>query len=415
MSITAPSTQPTKASAAGGSKPVAQRFDLSITRCHEYHESELRQALGKLLEPFGGLTQLVRPGSKVLLKPNLLSARGPASAATTHPLLVESLASACRELGAQVFIGDSPPLTLRHIEDYWNQTGMTEAARRSGATLICFEREPRRELSVTGPHGPVRVHVTDQVFHADVTFNLPKLKTHNLTVLTGAVKNHYGLLPGLQKAQLHRQLPHPDEFSRLLVSICEATPMTLHIMDGIVGMDGQGPAGGRPVKTGVLLASRDPMAIDLGMCAVTGADPTTVPTINWYKRLQKRPFAIEHLNIHGPEPIELRFAGFQLPPPHLITSLPDALVRMARRLFWMRPALKPNLCIKCRACMKICPADAISMHDDGIRFHRQRCISCFCCMEVCPRDAIEMQGSSVVSLVMLARRLKQRLRNHIGG
>lgn len=191
--------------------------------------------------------------------------------------------------------------------------------------------------------------------------------------------------------------------------------MTLHIMDGIIGMDGQGPAGGRPVNTGVLLASRDPMAVDLGMCAVTGADAATVPTIYWNRRLQKRPSAIEHLTIHGASLAELRFAGFQLPPPHLITTLPDALVRMARRLFWMRPALKPHLCIKCRACMKICPAAAISMHDDGIHFHRQRCISCFCCMEVCPRDAIEMQGSAVVSLVMSARRLKQRLRNRIGG
>ncbi|HNV68532.1 MAG TPA: DUF362 domain-containing protein [Candidatus Ozemobacteraceae bacterium] len=396
----------------GASDP---QTDLSVVPCRDYAETTIKQALLQLLKPFGGLGNLVHSGDRVLLKPNLLSARGPDAAATTHPLLVEFLASACRQLGAQVFIGDSPPLTLRRIEDFWEQTGMAQAAQRSGATLVCFEREPRRELTVAGPHGPVRIHVTEEVFKANVTINLPKLKTHNLTVLTGAVKNHYGLLPGLQKAQWHRLLPQPDDFSRLLVSICEATPMTLHLMDGIMGMDGQGPAGGRPVPTGVLLAATNPAAVDLGVCSITGADPTTVPTLHWYQRLQQRPYNREHLRFHGADPRHLRFSDFRLPPPHLVTFIPQALVRVARRLFWLRPALKPGLCIKCGACLKICPAHAISMREQGIRFHRATCISCFCCMEVCPRDAIVMQGSSVVSLLMAARRLKHRWRQRNGG
>mgnify|MGYP001580384970 CR=1 FL=1 len=388
---------------------------LSLVTCREYQRDLLTASIDRAVEPFGGWETLVQPGQTVFLKPNLLSARSPEAAATTHPLLVELVAQACRNRGAEVFIGDSPPLVERRIEEYWKNTGMKDAARRTGSHLIALEKEPRREISIPGPDGPLRIHVTEWLYRADVTINLPKLKTHNLTRITGAMKNHYGLLPGLQKAQLHRRFPRPDEFSRLCVEICRATPMSFSILDAIQGMDGQGPVGGRPIPIGALLASPDPVLVDQGICAITGLEPERIPMLAWCLQSHFATPSLRQANLYG-DPIEtLRFSGFNCPPLSPLASLPESLARLARRLVWMRPNLKTCLCIRCGTCARICPAHSIGVRGTGIRFDRKTCISCFCCMEVCPKDAIEMQTSPLLSLALLARKYKRAYRKRREG
>lgn len=380
---------------------------LAISKCTSYSLDSISKSVSEVLLPFGGLEAFVKPGQKVFLKPNMLSCKDPSAAATTHPIILEAVANECRRIGAQVYIGDSPPMALGRIESYWNTTGFKKVAEKTGATLLALEKEPSRQIRVNGPAGPVSIHVTEWLYSADVVINLPKLKTHNLTVITGAVKNHFGLLPGLQKAQFHKRFPKLSDFGALMADICAATPIPLTIFDGVEGMDGQGPGGGRVIKTGLIMAAVDPVAIDLAFSAIAGLDPEKIPTLARCRKIDLGPKNLTQVRIFG-EPISsFKYPGFQAPAEPIFAKIPGVMVKIAQRLIWMRPKLKKGLCIKCKACERICPATAISIAEEGPHFNRKSCISCFCCMEVCPVDSIEMQTSSLIKLALLAREVKR--------
>ncbi len=382
---------------------------LSCVRCASYDPGELGPALERLLAPWGGFAGLVRPGMTVFLKPNMLSAKAPAAAATTHPAVVEAVAAGCRAGGARVVIGDSPPLTLKRVEDFWEATGYRAVAARTGGELVALEREPAREIAVDGPQGPLTVRITDWYWRADLVINLCKLKTHNLTVLTGAVKNHFGLVPGLQKAQLHLRLPRAAAFGALMADLAAAVPMGFHLMDGITGMDGNGPAGGRPVPTGVLLAARDPVTVDLAASAVAGIEPADQPVLRRCRERGWGPADLGEVDCRGDDPRQVRFAGFQAPAIPLLYRVPEPLFKVLRRFVWARPTLVPTRCIRCGACARVCAARAVRLGPDGIRFHYRRCISCFCCLEVCPVEAIAMRSSLLVEAALQLRAWKRKL------
>lgn len=375
-----------------------------MVRCSTYDPGPLAAAIDHLLEPFGGFGALVRPGMTVFLKPNLLSAKGPGSAAVTHPAVLEAVAAGCRGRGARVVIGDSPPLTMKRIEDFWEKTGYREVADRTGSTLLALEQEPGREIVLDGPRGPLSVRITDWYWRADLVINLAKLKSHNLTVLTGAVKNHFGLVPGLLKAQLHLRLPRAADFGAMIADLAATVPMHLHLLDGITGMDGEGPAGGRPIPTNCLLAARDPVTVDLGMGAIAGVEPDDQPVLRRCRARGFGPPGLAGVEVRGIPLADLRFEGFRAPAVPLLYRVPEPLFRVLRRFVWARPRLLPARCIRCGACVRVCASRAVRLAEGrGIRFRYGRCISCFCCMEVCPQEAIVMQSSPLVGLALRLR------------
>ncbi len=388
----------------GGGPGPGPRPVLSVVRCAAYEPGPLAAAIDRLVEPFGGFDALVRPGMTVFLKPNLLSAKNPDSAAVTHPAVLEAVAAACRGRGARVVIGDSPPLTLKRIEDFWEKTGYREAAARTGSTLLALEQEPSREIVLDGPRGPLSVRITDWYWRAGLVINLAKFKSHNLTVLTGAVKNHFGLVPGLLKAQMHLRLPRAADFGAMIADLAAAVPMHLHVLDGIHGMDGEGPAGGRPIPIGCLLAARDPVSVDLGMSAIAGVDPDDQPILRHCRAKGFGPADLAAVEVRGVPLADLRVAGFRAPAVPLLYRVPEPLFRVLRRFVWARPRLVPDRCIRCGACVRVCASRAVRRPEgQGIRFRHARCISCFCCMEVCPKEAIVMQSSPLVDLALRLR------------
>ncbi len=386
---------------------------LAVNACASYRPEHLEPALDELLRPWQGLRSLVRPGATVLLKPNLLSARPPEQAVTTHPAVVGAMAHRCRRLGARVLIGDSPPYLIdRNIETFWSQCGLADVAPRLGAELVSFETAPRRVVHLPDWPQAGALHLTDYSFAADVVINLGKLKTHNLTRLTGAIKNHYGLLPGVQKGQLHRRVPRPNQFAHMLVDLWLHRPAHLSLLDGILGMDGSGPAGGRPVDTRILLASEDAALVDLAFAAVAGIDPWTVPTLAAARARRNGRLALtaECCTLHGVAPATLRFPGFAVPASPILERFPDFIYRLARRLLWLRPKPDNAVCRHCGRCAQICPAEAIAVDPQRIAIDGRRCIACFCCLEVCPVDAFHMQTSPALTVLFALRRWKRRWR-----
>ncbi|NCB37198.1 MAG: DUF362 domain-containing protein, partial [Erysipelotrichia bacterium] len=357
-----------------------KKTPLSAQKCLSYNPEELSEAIKNLLKPLGGIEAFIKPGFRVLIKPNMLTCKTPERAATTHPALISAVATACVNAGAEVIIGDSPPAIFGRTEQFWETTGFAQAAKDSGARLICFENEPKAPISFKTNKRDVTAHIVKTFFMVDAVINLPKLKTHNLTRITGAIKNLFGLIPGFSKAQWHKIFPRAAEFSNFISDFAHQLPVTLNIMDGIEGMDGQGPAGGRVVKTGVLLASASPVAIDTAFCTLINVKPSEVHMLRRCHELNWGPKNIDEIEWLGEPAENIVIKDFCIPRVSPYDLIPEFILNLGRRLLWAGPALLPDTCIKCGRCKEICPAEAIEITDSGAKFDRNRCISCFCCM-----------------------------------
>ncbi|MDX9868898.1 MAG: DUF362 domain-containing protein, partial [Kiritimatiellia bacterium] len=323
-------------------------------------------------------------GKRVLLKPNLLTDRSPEQAVTTHPELVRQVLRALKPTGARLAVGDSPASTA-NLAKVWSATGMATVCAEEGVPLISFEQAGVLAFERNG----FAFSVARPVLEADLIVNLPKVKSHSLTLLTAAVKNLYGAIPGYAKTTLHRLHPRPAEFGALLRTLWDVLPPSWNLADGIVGMEGQGPANGRPLPLGFLAASRDPFALDRALCDLLRIDARQVPFL---------PSGVTARVTGDPVTID----AFATPSGgHLLALAPPWLVRCAGRYVWVRPALTPRACVRCGLCVKACPVQALSLAPEARAptLDAARCISCSCCHEVCPANAIRMSQSRLLRLL----------------
>lgn len=360
--------------------------------CTDYSVA-LDAALERLLAPLGGMTTFVRPGQSVLIKPNLLTDRPPEEAVTTHPALVRAIIRSVRACGGNPSVADSPASATK-LEQVWEKTGFRALCEAEGVPLLNLERAGAQPCTVDG----ISFHIAKPVLEADVLINVPKVKTHTLMTLTAAVKNLYGTLPGFQKAQMHVAFPHPAGFGRMLRAIHARVRPALNIADGIVGMEGEGPAAGRPVALGFLAASPDAEALDLALCRVLGINPAAVPYLDASRARES-----------APQPAVPRPASFRVPSTLGARLIPAPLVRLLGGLIWIRPDISEAACIRCGRCVKACPAGALSLEPawKKPRLAPSRCIGCCCCHEICPEKAITMAQSPTVRLLRRGKSLNE--------
>jgi len=333
----------------------------------------------QLLEPLGGMERFVKRDERVLLKVNLLSAKKPEKAVTTHPEFVRAVAMAVRGVGGHPFIGDSPG-------GMFLQRSLRNAYQRSGLEALAHEEDiPLNydtgvvNLDITNGKRLTRSPVCDYVLGADKVIALPKLKTHSFQYLTLACKIMFGAIPGLTKAKYHAQFPSKTSFADMLLDVLTVARPQLFIMDGIVGMQGEGPGSGDPVTFGLVLASTDPVAMDITVCRILGIEPIGIPVL---KRAKIRHLWPERIDYPLLKPEDIAVTGFKLPDTadHLLTG--------------KRPPRKSPIiterCIGCGDCEEICPRGAVTVHDEVARLDYSKCIRCYCCQEVCPENAIRL-------------------------
>ena len=322
-------------------------------------------------------------GKRVWVKPNLLSPHRPEDSVTTDPELVRSIVRELkRRRAAAVWVADNPAGThARRLADYLVPTGVVEASEG------CFLDVAEHSIIL-----PVKSRFLQQLPVAavmreiDVILNLPVFKTHALTVLTGAVKNLFGVIPGLQKAHLHTLVGNAEEFAELLVDIYQAIPKpVLNVMDALRGMDGQnGPSGGRVLKLGRVLASRNAVAMDSVMAMMAGLKPDRVPTNRVAAERGLGPAKTDGIDVVGDFE---QIPGFRLPSARLAGSLTGIAGATFYRFIQRRPACDSGLCTRCRRCADNCPVQAIEMNPFPA-IARGKCINCYCCVEICPERAL---------------------------
>ncbi|MBE0417670.1 MAG: DUF362 domain-containing protein, partial [Coriobacteriia bacterium] len=248
---------------------------VALVRCETYDEDVVHAAVGRGLELLGGADRFVTPGERVLLKPNLLVASAPGSSVTTHPSVFAAVARHLADAGANLSYGDSP--AVGRPEGVARRAGLADVAAHLDIPFADFTNS--RDFSARDGQVVKRWSIAEGVFAADRVVSLPKMKTHALTRMTGAVKNQFGCIPGARKGEFHARMPDIRRFAQMLVDLCAAVAPRLYVMDGIVAMEGNGPRGGDSRPVGVLLLSDDPVALDATACRLMGLDPTLVETV----------------------------------------------------------------------------------------------------------------------------------------
>ncbi|MEN6342261.1 MAG: DUF362 domain-containing protein [Methanospirillum sp.] len=374
---------------------------VSIARCSDYDLDRVEAALATALAPLGGMAAFVKPGERVLVKPNLLASREPAKAVTTHPAVVRATLRAVQAAGGEPVLGDSPGgrNTPANFAALLRRTGLAPVLEECGVEAVFFD-EPTVEIP--SPSGMVykRFRVAGAVADADAVVSLSKFKTHQFTLLTGAVKNCFGYIPGVAKAEYHLNTGMDQgRFAALLLDLYLARPPTLSVMDAVLGMEGNGPSNGTPREVGLLLAAPHAPDLDFVEALLMGFDPFEVPTIAEAAERGLGPRSADELEVLGVPVEEARLANFQRPAAHALPRLPAPLLAAVSRLFAVRPRVDPDRCRRCGACVENCPPGAIEFADGIPRIRSADCIRCFCCQELCPADAIAIDRPLVRRLI----------------
>ena len=379
-------------------------------RCADY--DQIDGAVEQLLEMIGGIDRYLSPGDRVALKANLLVAAKPEKCATTHPGLIAAVGRLAKGGGAESFVVDSPTGAYAHSEGtlkrVYRVTGMEAAAEQAGIGLN-FDTACE---AVSFPEGEFikTFDILSPLLDADVIFNLCKLKTHTFMAMTGAVKNMFGAIPGRAKPGFHARLQEPTLFAQMLLDLAACVAPRLTIMDAVVGMEGNGPNSGTPRRVGLLLASPNPLAVDVVAAEIIGLSPNRNPVLREARKRGLQPVELDQVELVGLDKSDLRIAGFKLPD---TTGSGDGITGtglwqnivspMFKSTFSLRPEVIEETCIACEDCYEICPVSAITMVEADKRYAHiddDTCIRCYCCHETCPQDSIDLRSNLLYRLIM---------------
>lgn len=363
---------------------------VTFRKCESYDQSRLRDAVLKALNDVGGVESFLKTGDRVLLKPNLLMSAQPERAVVTHPAFVEAVAALLADCGGKLFLGDSPP--MGRLSRTLSKSGYDPFMKRMDIQTVPFTAKITAEFS----DGKLfrKIDLAGEVFEFDVVINLPKLKTHSQMVLTLAVKNLFGTIIGADKAAWHLRAGKDfDSFATVLVQVLEKVRPAVSIIDGILGMEGNGPNNGAPRHIGIIGASTDAVALDAEICRIVGIPVDRVRTCVIGQKLGIGKAESGYIERVGDEVTGSPLRDFKAPKStSMAWNLPSGsrLRKFLENHFITRPDIDSTLCQKCGICMSHCPPQAISERGGTMFIDRQKCISCFCCHELCPNNAVEI-------------------------
>ncbi len=372
-----------------------------IKECENYNIENLIGKINSGIELLGGWDAFVKPGMKVLLKVNLIGPKTPESAAITHSEFVRALTKILKQKGCIVWIGDSAGGAIAGIAPTTQSlevSGLNKVAEEEIAVIKNFDKEGTMD---TGEGHCIidRLYLAKPIFDADFIINLPKLKTHSGCIYTGAVKNVFGCIQGLRKAEYHKAAPNPKDFGNILVDIHEATTIGLHIMDGIIAMEGEGPTAGDVYSAKKILISTDPLALDTTAIKMLGLDIKDILILQ---------AAIERkLGESNRDKIEI-CGDYDKPPLLKDYKIPkrfnskkksnyNALVIVIDFLK-TKPVIDLKECRQCNTCVDSCPVHAIDQATKKINY--SKCIECMCCHELCIYKAVKLKRINPIAGIM---------------
>ncbi|MDO4869073.1 MAG: DUF362 domain-containing protein [Bacillota bacterium] len=403
-----------------------EKSTVALVRCESYDREAVKDAVGKAIQMIGGLDEIlagISAESLLLLKPNLLAKAPAERACTTHPEVFRAAAELLQEAGrANLKYGDSPGNPLYGTEKTAEVCGIKAAADELGIPAGDFESGVDVEYAA-GRYAKKFTLCSEvaeliaQQDHAKAggIINICKMKTHQLERVTGAVKNTFGCVYGINKAAFHAQFPTAEAFAKMIADLNGLVRPKLHIMDGIVAMEGNGPGSGDPKEMHVILASTDPVALDALFCHLIYLDPKLVAT---------QTAAMEAgVGRGADDDVAVIACGLPMIPDGTVMTMEEAALKCGDRNFDVqrgrdycgsarmlgplakilekKPYVLLDRCVGCGICVDSCPLDpkAIRLGPDRKPVYDHRsCIKCYCCQEMCPEKAINVKKSFLARL-----------------
>jgi uncharacterized protein (DUF362 family)/Pyruvate/2-oxoacid:ferredoxin oxidoreductase delta subunit len=284
-----------------------------------------------------------------------------------------------------IVVGDNPGLfNYGANEESFKKTGLMDAAKG-------YYQNIGNESQKVGfnPEFMPMVSLSKAVFDVDIIISLPKFKTHGLTVITGAIKNSYGFLPGALKAKLHEAAGSPERFHEMVVEVFRLRVPDLFIVDAVVGMEGNGPASPDLRDIGMILASDNAVAMDSVMAVMMGLKPDRLRFLQKAKEFGLGENDLDKIEIIGRLK---KLHDFKIPPLGGEAIMDnEAIQEMIHSRTLLLPQVAPELCTACETCINQCPVSALSMNGDVPQVDADACITCFCCQEICPEKAITLK------------------------
>jgi uncharacterized protein (DUF362 family)/Pyruvate/2-oxoacid:ferredoxin oxidoreductase delta subunit len=323
-------------------------------------------------------------GKTVLVKPNMAAPCKVEKAVSTHPSLIKAVVKALRRRNAKrIIVGDNPGATAYGINERCARiTGVLDAAGDCYVNLM----ERPRQTDIHSKHLD-HVNLSSEFFETDYFINLPKLKGHSHSFMTGAVKNLYGMCVGGEKSRLHVLGKNPRVFAEILVDVFSSRTPDLNIMDAVVCMEGNGPTNGTPRHVGKILASTNGFALDAVCAKITGYGMNKIKTLEVGKDRGLWSGALDSIQIEGTVPKIKKFK-----PPFTFGAY-TIFSRTMSPFISCLPKIREDTCKKCGICASHCPVNSCT-HQEGEFpvIDKTTCIKCYCCQEFCPHDGIALNG-----------------------
>ncbi|MDO4176186.1 MAG: DUF362 domain-containing protein [Bacillota bacterium] len=429
---------------------------VALVRCSSYKREEVESAVAKAIELLGGFEEIFSKGyeegainadSELILKPNLLAKANPEKAVTTHPEVFRAVGKALKDAGyGNLKYGDSPGNPMLSVERTADGCGIKTVADELG--ILPGDFEHGREVEYAGGMATKKFVLCNEI--ADIVesgeggvINICKMKTHQLERITGAIKNSFGCVYGINKTASHAVYETPEHFARMLADLNGLVKPRLHIMDGVVAMEGNGPGSGDPTHMDVILASTDPVALDAAFCHLIHLDVDYVPT--------NRAAADAGLGFASEENIRVLVGNMPMHKDGEEIDLDDMAVKYGDRNFNVqrsveyrgnfrimklvgrfiekKPIVLEDKCIGCGICEASCPVEgkavkikpritkALGESSMGTgevpslmkmeetpkqkvaMYNYDMCIKCYCCQEMCPEKAITIRKSLLAKII----------------
>jgi len=362
---------------------------VALSRCVSYNTDKVFDAVKRSVDLVGGIETFVKPGMRVLLKPNLLSARVPEDAVDTHPEVVRAVVRLVKSARAVPFIGDSPGGFGKNIDEVFEKSGMKRIAAEEGVELETF----------TASRFVDGIPIARQIFDSDRVISIPKFKTHSITILTAAIKNMFGAVVGPYKAECHSLAPAEEEFSEIISKVYSITKPCLSVVDGIVAMEGDGPSSGVARNMDLVMAGVDAVAVDSCLAKIMGVEPLDILVIRKSHEIGLGVGNLSRIEILGDDIDSFVAGDFKLPQTTPLKYLPKSVINSVASLIRFKPYIDSKACKRCNLCKLTCPVSCIEIEKKSCSIDYKKCVRCLCCHEVCPYRAIGIKRNFLTKLV----------------
>lgn len=386
---------------------------VALVRLKDYESFNISNALRQSLNLLGGMEKIIRPGSSVFVKINLLSPESPPErAVNTHAAFTKEVLLLLKEIDVKITVGDD---IRSRQEDGFLASGYRQVCDELEVRLVNIKEVGFQETECQGELLE-KTYISSLMLESDAVINLPKLKTHSLSVFTGAIKNMFGIVPHGLRLKYHRDFQLNEIFSQILVDIFSCVPPSLTVMDAVVAMEGEGPLSGAPKNVEAILASTDSVALDAVASKIAGFNPLAIPAILIADERGLGVGRIDEIDIVGEMISEFKVKDFKhsaIAVGLLRRRLPAILYAYFQDQLAFTPKIKENKCTGCWECVTICPRGAAKKNKDeeSACVDTNLCIHCMCCHEVCRFQAIKLKQRPIGRIYRGLHNFSRRLRS----